>query len=179
ATEWVRIGIAVLLGALATAVIEETLFRGGLQSTLSKGGHVWLAAMIGSAVFAAAHFLDAEAYAGPIEWWSGLDVLWRSLQGFRDAPWHDSFIALLLAGLLLCFLRLRSGDIAAAIGVHMGWVVVIRLCKSLTELDRASPWVVWVGAYDGVVGYAGALLFLSLLAIGWVVYKPSPQLSGS
>lgn len=176
AGEMVRFLSIVAVGALFTALIEESLFRGGLHSFFSSGLGLAGPLLVGGALFAGAHFLDAGRYEDVVDWSAGFDVLWASLDGFRGTAWIDSFVALFVAALLLSVFRWRTGDIAFAIGIHIGWIVVIRMTKRLTSLDRKSDLAVWVGNYDGVIGYAGAIWFLALSCAVLAAFRYSQNL---
>ena len=161
------------ISAILTAVIEETLFRGGLYSALAvgtgHGGAIFLSALI----FAGAHFLD-PAYRPPapeVEWSSGFSVLSYGFKGFSGEAWWDSFLALWVAGLLLAIIRWRTGSISLAIGIHTGWIVAIRVTKKLTTDQEDPQFSLWVGEYDGVIGYGTALWFTLCAVTTWWVLK--------
>ena len=161
------------IGAMLTAVIEETLFRGGLYSALAVGTGHGGAILLSALIFAGAHFLDPtyRPLASEVEWSSGFAVLSSSLKGFSGKPWWDSFLALWVTGLLLAIIRWRTGSIAIAIGMHAGWVVAIRVTKKLTLFREDAQFSLWVSQYDGIIGY-GTVLWFSLCAmIAWLVLK--------
>ena len=165
-------------GAILTAMIEETLFRGGLYSALAvgtgHGGAIFLSALI----FAGAHFLDPPYYppALEVEWSSGFTVLSDSLKGFSEKSWWDSFLALWVAGLLLAIIRWRTGSIAIAIGMHAGWIIAIRVTKKLTTYREDSQLSFWISQYDGVIGYGAALWFtLCAIIIWWALKRRTPS----
>ncbi len=72
---------------------------------------------------------------------------------------YDSFIALFAVGLFLALVREHTGSIALGMGMHTGWVFVIKLTKKATETDWQSPYSTLIGHYDGVIGW---------LATGWI-----------
>jgi len=85
---------------------------------------------------------------------------------------YDSFVALLVAGLLLAMVRERSGNILWCIGIHAGWVMVIKITKYLTDTNTAQGHPLWIGHYDNVTGLL-AFLWLTLLAAGyWYAGRP-------
>ena len=78
----------------------------------------------------------------------------------------DSFVTLLLVGLLLGLVRHWTGSIAAGIGLHMGWVWVIKLTTDGRDRIRrgraARPG--WSARFDGFTGWLVAGWSLLLLA---------------
>ncbi len=168
----------VLAAALLIGFIEESWYRGALFSALRQSGNLMTAMVATSVVYGLVHFIRADhAIASEsLGWMSGFSVLAGSFGRFATAAIIDSLLALTAAGLFLALLRHGTGSIAQCIGVHAGWVVVIKLSKEASTVNHDSPWVFMVGSYDGVIGYAG-LLWLSGLCIAYYLICLRPQLS--
>jgi len=104
-------------------------------------------------------------------------LLGSALARFADPlPIADAFVTLTLVGLLLGFVRLWTGSIGAGIGLHMGWVCVIKATARVTHQDPAAPWSFLVSDFDGftgwlVAGWSCAILLVLCLArsrfAGW------------
>ena len=61
---------------------------------------------------------------------SGFELLVRSFAPLaHPAAVLDSFLAWLAVGLILSLTRVLTGNIAVAIGLHGGWVVVLRMLQ--------------------------------------------------
>lgn len=159
---------------LAVAVVEETFFRGLMyRGALRDSGPA--VAIAGTALFyALIHFLGrARIGDADIGWGSGFEVLGTALTRFADpATIADSLVTLVLVGVLLALVRHRTGGIAAGVGLHMGWVCVIKATRwSTTPADEAH-WSFLVSSFDGYTGWlvAGwaALMLLAGLAFGWL-----------
>jgi hypothetical protein len=106
-------------------------------------------------LFALLHFF-AKASIPPAEvaWRSGFDVLVRSFAPLgTPARVFDSFLSYFAIGLLLSMTRVLTGNIAVAIGLHAGWVIVLRIMQQVTVRTPSSDYGVWLGAFDGLVGY--------------------------
>lgn len=157
-----------LLTGVVVAVIEEPLFRGVLLGALRKRVGVALAVMVSALYYAAPHFLHAglKIPEEQVGWDSGVLLAVDALRHLADWRHADSFLALWLAGVFLAVLRLRT-HLFWCIGVHAGWVFVLRLGRSLTDLDRHSPYAGWVGGYDGMIGWFAAG-WLGLLTLAWL-----------
>lgn len=149
---------AVLWGLmwLVTALLEEGLFRGYVQYTLTRGLNFWLAAIILSALFGAVHGLN------PGESPVGL------------------FAGVLFA--LVCCLGLRvTGSLWLPIGIHIGWDWAEGYLYGVSDSGIVSEGhlygthpigsVLWSGGATGPEGSLYALLILPVLATGiWALW---------
>lgn len=160
-------GKAMLTGALVAA-IEEPLFRGALLGWLRRRCGAIPAVLVSAAYYAMPHFLHASLKISPdqVDWDSGLRLAGDALYHLADWGHADSFLALWLAGVFLALLRLRT-NLFCCIGVHAGWVFVLRLSRTLTDLDRDGPRADWVGGYDGMIGWFAAV-WLGLVTLAWL-----------
>lgn len=170
-------GTAALLAALASgalvglavAIVEETFFRGLMYRAVSRESGHWTAAWLTALVYAAIHFLArTKIPADEVAWDSGFRLLGGVLTHFaHPLPVLDSFVTLLAVGLLLAGVRWRTGAIAACIGLHAGWVCVIKATKDLTAVNRDAPAAFLVGPFDGYTGWLVAGWALLLVAFAW------------
>lgn len=163
-----------LLAGLAVAVVEETFFRGLMFRAVSRESGFAFTAWTTALVYAAIHFFArTKIPADEVAWDSGFRLLAGALAHFTNPlPVLGSFVTLLFVGLLLAGVRERTGAIAACIGLHMGWVCVIKATKSLTHVNADAAWAFLVGPFDGYTGWlvAGwaALLVVLAWARGWL-----------
>ena len=167
-------GIAAgALTGLVVALVEETFFRGLMfRAVLRDSGPataVWITAILYSAIhfFARVKIPHAE-----VAWDSGITLLGSALARFADpVPIADAFITLAIVGLLLGLVRHWTGSIAAGIGLHMGWVCVIKATSTVTRHDEAARWSFLVSDFDAftgwlVAGWSCAILLMLYLARG-------------
>ncbi len=167
-------GIAAgALTGLVVALVEETFFRGLMfRAVLRDSGPataVWTTAILYSAIhfFARVKIPHAE-----VAWDSGITLLGSALARFADpVPIADAFITLAIVGLLLGLVRHWTGSIAAGIGLHMGWVCVIKATSTVTRHDEAARWSFLVSDFDAftgwlVAGWGCAILLMLYLARG-------------
>jgi membrane protease YdiL (CAAX protease family) len=161
----------------AVGFIEETFFRGAMQTVMTKDRAPVLAILLPSLVYASVHFLGGELRVPPdqIHWASGFTVLGRLFERFA-APLVllDSFVALFSVGILLALVRRHTGSIAACIGLHAGWVCVITMLHSTTLHDPNAHWAWLVGSYDAVIGW-GAFGMIALLVAAFVMITTRVQ----
>ena len=151
-----------LLSGLVVAFIEETFFRGALFTAIRRESGTTLAIVLPSLLYAAVHFLGGRLRLPreEIEWSTGFAVLTKLWERYATPlELLDSFLALFAVGVLLALVRLRTGAIAACIGLHAAWVCTIAVVRnsSLVQNDAEAVWL--VGSYDGVIGWA---------ALGWI-----------
>jgi membrane protease YdiL (CAAX protease family) len=153
---------------LAVALLEETFFRGLMYRAIARESGM-LAAWSTALVYAAVHFLSSERVpADEVGWDSGLSLLGGALANFaHPLPIIDSFVTLVLVGLLLALVRARTGAIAAGIGLHMGWVAVIKTTTGVTTPVDDARWSFLVGTFDGYTGWLVAGWAALLTSIAW------------
>ncbi len=150
-----RLFLAGVASGISVALIEETVFRGAMHTAIARESSPWSAALLTAPLFAILHFY-AKASIPPeqLGYGSGFDLLLRSFAPLgHPALVVDSFFAWLAIGLLLSLTRVLTGNIAVAIGLHAGWVVVLRILQMSTTRGEAAPYSAWVGRFDGLLGY--------------------------
>jgi len=76
-------------------------------------------------------------------------------------------IAVRLVGALLGMVRQITGNIAACIGLHAGWVWVITWLRETSAPNDAQPWRMLLSQFDGVVGW---LVAAWTLVIGFALH---------
>jgi len=140
---------------IAVALIEETVMRGAMHTAIERESGPWAAALLTALLFSLTH-LFAKAHIPPEElaWRSGFDLLLRSFAPLSHfTTILDSLLSWLVVGLILSLTRVLTGNIAVAVGLHAGWVVVLRMLQQGTVLHAGTPFSPWVGSFDGLVGY--------------------------
>ncbi|NCF26137.1 MAG: CPBP family intramembrane metalloprotease [Gammaproteobacteria bacterium] len=157
---------------LMVGFIEETWFRGALQTSIARVSNSAIAIVFISFVYGAMHFVSADINipADEVRWLSGTAVLFTSLHGFRDPAFYDSLFALVAGGLLLGLIRYRTGRIVECIGIHAGWVMVVKILRQTTYPNAEASWSFMIGDYDGVIGILAGFWFSSLAIAYYVRY---------
>jgi membrane protease YdiL (CAAX protease family) len=164
------LAVKALGSALTVAVIEETFLRGAMFSGIQRESGARAAIVLTALVYAATHFI--ARYHIPAELvvpTSGLAMVTGSLQAFADPlAIGDAFLALFAVGVLLAAIRAATGNIAACIGLHAGWVWVILLVREISVPDTTRPLSFLLSSFDGFVGW---LVLAWTVAIGWPLYR--------
>jgi membrane protease YdiL (CAAX protease family) len=158
-----------LLSGIFVALIEESFFRGAMHYGMRRRSPILTASITTALLYAAVHFIHAPVSAeGTITGWqSGWGMLAEMFHSYENfAGIVDSFTALFAAGLFLSLVRERTGNIALCLGIHAGWVLIIKLVKETTNAATDTPAALLIGSYDNIIGWAAA----AVLALVWLWY---------
>lgn len=173
-----RIFLIGVGSGISVALLEETVFRGVMHSGIERESGPWMAALLTAPLFAVLHFFaKVRIPAAGVGWGSGFDLLARSFEPLgHPALVADSFLSWLVVGLILSLTRVLTGNIAVAIGLHAGWVVVLRMLQESTTSGSSPAYCAWVGRFDGLLGYwvlpwgSAIVVVLWLTRAAWVRY---------
>jgi len=146
-----HLALIALSSGLAVAMIEETVMRGALHSAIARERGQMAALWLIAPLFAVLHFF-AKTHVDSPDWTSGFHLLAGSFAPLGNLrAVLDSLLAWAVVSLVLSLTRILTGNIAAAVGLHTGWVVVLRLLQEATGSGTLQS--AWVGRFDGLVGY--------------------------
>ena len=162
---------SAIVSGLIIALIEETLFRGLLQSELTRALNSLLAIILVSFLYASVHFLEAPEVSSveTVGWSSGFKVFFSSFTQLSQPIYiWDSWLALFAAGVFLSVIRLRSRNLIWCIGIHAGWVAHIKVIKAFTDRNVDASCGVMTGTYDKYIGELSTI-WLVILLIVWLV----------
>jgi len=168
---------SAIVSACIIALIEETLFRGLLQSQLSTAINSFWSIIIVSVLYSSVHFLQAPDLDlnQSIHWYSGFTLLSSAFANLTNiGTFLDAWIALFLAGIFLSLVRLRTNNIIWCIGIHAGWVTHIKVFKDITYRDNSALCTNLASDYDHFIGeFSAAWILLVLLTWAIVYYRKS------
>lgn len=144
-----------LTSAAAVALLEETVMRGAMHTAVERESGLLAAVLLVAPLFALLHFFaKVRIPTQELGFGSGFTLLARSFAPLaHPALVLDAFLSWLAVGLLLGLTRALTGNIAAAIGLHAGWVLVLRLLQETTVSGASPAFSMWVGRFDGLLGY--------------------------
>ena len=162
-----RLFAASLASGLAVALIEETFVRGAMYTAIERESGARAAVILTSLLYAATHFFGKVRIAPEdVTPWSGVTLLGQSLQAFAHfAGIADAFLALTAVGVVLALVRQATGNIAACLGLHAGWVWLMLVAHQLSAPRRDAPLGFLLSRFDGFVGW---------LVLGWAVLLAVP-----
>lgn len=158
-----RYGKLIMLvpAGLVIGFFEEILFRAYLlRSIVAKLGKWGI--LIHALIFAICHFIAPVKGFAYEDFYpsAGIDYLYTVFVNIN--LFTASFCGMFLVGLLLNLVYLRFKSLSICIGIHCGWVWLIKLTKYLysnQHSDRyylVSLWPTWIAM---VASVAGVLLF--------------------
>jgi membrane protease YdiL (CAAX protease family) len=168
-----KFGIALGLGLLI-GIVEESVFRGLLLTSLRKYLPAFSAILISSVYYAGLHFLDSKSPVSEetLSLRGSFQLLSEAYHNVFAMQDITAFFALSVVGLFLGVLRWRGEmNLALCIGCHTGWVTQIRISKSMFSMDLTSPYSFLVSNYDGVIGLLVAGWLLFVLTSYWLFTK--------
>jgi len=165
AAEISRFLLNAALTAMVVGVLEEMLFRGALFGLLRQS-MPWPAALaVSSAIYAGVHFIAKAESAMPVQWYSGLALLWEMV--CHPPQLIPAFLTLFVAGAALGLAYQRLGALYFSIGLHAGWIFWLKSYRFLFHPAGASQ-AFWGG--DNLLD--GWLSLIILTAVfGWVAWQ--------
>ncbi|MBS0579950.1 MAG: CPBP family intramembrane metalloprotease [Proteobacteria bacterium] len=166
-------GAKRLASAFAIAFIEESCLRGAMFAGVQRESGTRTAIVLTALVFMATHFF-ASYHIAPdqVTPRSGLVLVAGTLQAFASPLANaDAFLALFAVGVLLGMVRAGTGNIAACVGLHAGWVWVILVVHELAMPRADSSLGFLLSRFDGFVGWlVFAWTFVLALPL-WLFYR--------
>jgi membrane protease YdiL (CAAX protease family) len=170
AAGFARIFLVGVGSGVSVALLEETVFRGLMHTAIERESGAWTAALLTAPLFAVLHFFaKVRIPAADIGWGSGFDLLALSFAPLgHPALVLDSILSWCVVGLILSLTRVLTGNIAVAIGLHAGWVVVLRMLQESTTRGDSPAYSAWVGRFDGLLGYWLLPWGVAIAAILWL-----------
>ena len=164
---------ARLLSGLAVALIEETFLRGAMYTAIERESGARAAVLLTALLYAATHFFGkVRIPPEQVTPFSGLALLGQSLQALaHPAAIADAFLALMAVGVVLALVRRATGNIAACLGLHAGWVWVMLVVHELATPRRAAPLGFLLSRFDGFVGWLVLAWTLALAVPVWRFFQ--------
>lgn len=169
------LGKSLAIG-FGVALLEESIFRGALLSIIRRLSNPTMAIVVSAFYYAVLHFIGSKwtTDSGFIGWDTGFRIALDGFAHLREvAP--DSFLGLFVAGLFLGSLRVvLPMSLGLCMGIHAGWVFIIKSSKSISYINFDSSLIYLVSHYDLIIGYLSAAwlsVFVILMWIAVAVYR--------
>jgi uncharacterized protein len=172
ATALARVVAARALSALVVALIEETFLRGAMHTAIERESGTRAAVLLTAVIYAASHFFASfHIAAQQVNSGSGVALLAGTLHAFsHPLAILDAFLALFAVGIVLGLVRAATGNIAACIGLHAGWVWVMLVAHEFSHPQRSAPAAFLLSRFDGFVGWLVLAWTLVLAVPLWRFY---------
>jgi len=174
-SDWLHLVLGGILTGLTVSFIEETFLRGAMLTAIKRESGARAAIVLTALVYAATHFFGRYRIAAAnVNAGTGIEMMTHTLALFGQ-PHRiiDTFLCLFAVGVLLGIVRVRTGNVAAPIGLHAGWVAVIYVVREMTDRRPDAPGAWMLGEVDGFIGW---LLLAWTLVLGAALlwwYRPS------
>ncbi len=151
-----------LMSGLAVALIEETFIRGAMFTAIQRESGTRMAVVLTSILYSASHFFGkVRIPAEEVTAWSGVGLITGTLHAFANPlAIADAFLCLAAVGVVLAVVRAETGNIAATLGLHAGWVWVMLVAHECVQPAPGSPLAFLLSQHDGFVGW---------LVLGWTI----------
>jgi membrane protease YdiL (CAAX protease family) len=163
----VKLMVLGIVSGLAVALIEEVFMRGVMHSAIARESGTAAAVVLVSLIYAASHFFSrVRIPADQVHSGSGIDMLTGVLA--QPVPILDAFLCLAAVGVLLGMVRALTGNIAACVGLHAGWVAVILVVRGSSVRNPEGPATWMLSDYDGFIGW---MVLAWIIVIGFALYR--------
>jgi membrane protease YdiL (CAAX protease family) len=176
---WGRFFKKAIVPALFAAPLEEWLFRGVLYGIWLRFVKPWSAVMGTAFLFSLLHFLHPPAgvdFVDPHHALAGFVLLGKIFHHFTDPLFFvTDFATLFFVGIILGWARMKTGTLWFSIGLHAGWIVVLKMCSffyTQTADHFLRPW--WIGSSlrSGILPLLALVVTVLLCAI-WLRFHTS------
>ncbi len=169
--------LTLLLIAGLVGCIEELLFRGFIFQSMLVDMRTVSAVCVSSLFFSSLHFFKVKFFVSPgIQPFIGFVVIYQSFKNIIvdfNAIW-PSLTGLFLVGAVLSYACLRTKSLYLAIGLHAGWVFLIKTNKLFFD-HHAGKNLEWLFGDNyivtGVLGWV--FLIFTLILIRFVAKVPT------
>jgi membrane protease YdiL (CAAX protease family) len=164
-----KIALQGLLRGIGVALIEETFLRGAMFAGIARESGAVAAIVLTSLVYALTHFVSSyHVPESQLAWRSGFDMLAGSFGAFaQPSRIVDAYLCLFAVGAVLAAVRSATGNIAASLGLHAGFVWVITFVRETSVAVDGRPLGFLLSRFDGVVGWL--VCAWTVLAGFWLV----------
>ncbi|MEP9411759.1 MAG: CPBP family intramembrane metalloprotease [Candidatus Brocadia sp.] len=168
--------LTLLLIAGLIGCIEEILFRGFILQSMLTDIRTVSAVFISSLFYSLLHFFKTKLSVSPgIQPFIGFIVVYQSFENIivNFTAILPSVIGLFLVGVVLSYACLRTKSLYLAIGLHAGWVFLIKANRLFFDQTRTK--LEWLfGDKEMVTGVLGWIfLTCTLILIRLVTKEPS------
>jgi len=165
----------ILLIAGLVGCIEEIFFRGFIFQSFLRNMHTVSAVCASSLFYSLLHFFRVKLLVSPgFQPFIGFEVIYQSfaklLINFNTSM--PTIIGIFLVGVVLSYACLRTNSLYFAIGLHAGWIVLIK--TNILLFDHVGTNLRWLfGDSKVVTGVLGwGLLLVTLFLIRFVTKVP-------
>ena len=123
-----------------------------------------------SLIYSLFHFIKIPLIIDEnIFWYTGLIELLNIFANFFKIISLDSAMTLLILGILLGIIRVRYQSISYCIGIHTGFIFLIKTFKQNSSVNYNSAYNSFLSSYDQFTGNLASIWIIFILII-YLVY---------
>ena len=164
--------IFTILISYLISFIEESFFRGILIQKNKSILQTTYIILFSGAVYSLFHFINIPLILDEeIFWNTGLIEIFNVFSNFYNLVSIDAAITLLVFGTLLGFIRIKTMSISYCIGIHAGFVFVIKVFRQNTNVNFDSEYNSLLSSYDHFTGHLSTLWIILILTLYLIFIK--------
>ena len=105
-------------------------------------------------------------------WYTGLNELYNLFSNLFSLISYDAALTLFLFGIFLSIIRVNFKSISYCIGIHAGFIFVIKLVRQNSTVNFESDLDFLLSPYDHFTGYlSSGWIVILLLIFSLIIYK--------
>ena len=162
--------LLTVLISLLISLIEESFFRGLMIQTNNNLISAFNIVLLSSFIYSLFHFIKIPLIVDDNLFWNtGLNELLRAFYNFFKTINIDAAITLLVFGILLGIIRVRNKTLSYGIGIHAGFIFVIKIFKKNSSVDLDSSNNFLISSYDQFTGHL-ATAWITILILIYLIF---------
>ena len=146
------------------SIIEESFFRGIMIQKSNNLISKFSIIIFSSLIYSLFHFIKIPLIIDDnILWNTGLIELFNVFINFHKVIFIDAAITLFIFGILLGVIRTYFKTISYGIGIHAGFIFIIKIFKQNSSVNFDSSYVFMLSPYDQFTGHLSTIWITTTL----------------
>jgi len=167
---FVNIILLTVFISLLISFIEESFFRGLMIQRNNNSILTFNIIVLSSLIYSLFHFIKIPLIVDDSLFWNtGLNELIKGFYNFFITINIDAAITLLVFGILLGVIRVKNKTISYGIGIHAGFIFVIKIFKKNSSVNLDSSNNFLISHYDQFTGHLATIWIIILIFI-YLIY---------
>jgi membrane protease YdiL (CAAX protease family) len=169
----------IIFISLIISIIEESFFRGIMIQKSNNLISKFSIIIFSSLIYSLFHFIKIPLIIDDnILWNSGLIELFNVFINFHKVIFIDAAITLFIFGILLGVIRTYFKTISYGIGIHTGFIFIIKIFKQNSSVNFDSSYIFMLSPYDHFTGHLSTIWITTILIFLLVfLYKKNSRIS--
>ncbi len=172
---FVNIILLTVFISLLISFIEESFFRGLMIQRNNNSILTFNIIVLSSLIYSLFHFIKIPLIVDDSLFWNtGLNELIKGFYNFFITINIDAAITLLVFGILLGVIRVKNKTISYGIGIHAGFIFIIKIFKKNSSVDLDSSNNFLISSYDQFTGHL-ATTWIIILIFTYLIFLNKKQ----